>query len=67
MSALARKLHNKSAINVVVANRKAWSAYHCMLDHIVSLLILTCLNLISSDTKIVNRPAIHRPENCEWI
>ena len=34
MSALARKLH-KSSINVVVINRKAWSANHCIVDHII--------------------------------
>ena len=44
MNALAHNLHKKSSIIVVVANHKTWLAYHCMLDHIVSLLILTCLN-----------------------
>ena len=32
---LARNAYKKSTINVVVANRMAWSAYHCILDHII--------------------------------
>ena len=65
MSTLARKLLNKSLINVVIANSKAWSEYLCMLDHIVSLLILTCSNLIVSDTMTTSRPVTHRPDNNE--
>ena len=64
---LAYKLHNKSSINVVVINHKAWSAYHCILDLTISLLTLMCLNLIGSDTVTASRSATHRPENNEWI
>ena len=46
MSILAHKLFNKSLINVVVVNRKTWSEYHYILDYVISLLILTCVNLI---------------------
>ena len=46
MSTLAHKLLNKSSINIVVVNRKTWSAYHYILDYVISLLILTCVNLI---------------------
>ena len=67
MSVLAHKLLNKSLINIVVANRKAWSVYYCILDLTISLLIFICLNLIDSDTTIVSQPATHHPENCEWI
>ena len=67
MSTLALKLLIKSLINVVIINRKTWSSYHCILDHVISLLILTYLNLIGSDTAIASRPATSRPKNCEWI
>ena len=43
MSTLARKLSNKFSINVVVVNCNAWSAYHCILDHVISFLIVTCV------------------------
>ena len=61
MSVLARKVLNKSSINVVVVNRKTWSAYHCILDHVISLLIFTSLNLIGSNTTTASRPAISHP------
>ena len=67
MSILDCKLLNKSSINVVIVNRKTWSVYHCILDHAISLLIFTCLNLIDSDTATASQLATHRPENCEWI
>ena len=64
---LARNSHKKSSINVVVANRKAWSTYHYMLDHIVSLLIFTSLNLIGLDAATASQPSSSHSENCEWI
>ena len=67
MSTLIHKLLNKSLINVVEVNRKVWSAYHWILDHVILLLIFTCLNLIDSDTVTASRLAKHRSENCEWI
>ena len=67
MSILDCKLLNKSSINVVVVNRKTWSTYHFILDHAISLLIFTHLNLIGSDTATASRPATHRFENYEWI
>ena len=67
MSVLAHKLLNKSSINVVVTNHKAWSAYHYILDYVISLLIFMCLNLIGSDTMTVSQPVTYRPKNCEWI
>ena len=65
MSDLARKLLNKSSISVVIINRITWSAYHCILDHVILLLILTYLNLIGSDTATASRSAPHHPKNCE--
>ena len=67
MSTLACKLLNKSSINIIVINRKTQSAYHFILDYVISLLILTYSNLIGSNTTIVSQPATHYLENCEWI
>ena len=67
MSVLARKLLNKSSINVVVVNRKTWSAYHCILDYVIYLLIRSCINLIGSDTMTASRPVTHHLENYKWI
>ena len=55
MSTLARKLLWKSSINIVASNRKVWSAYHCILDHIISILIPFCWNHIGSNVATANR------------
>ena len=56
-STLTRKSHNKSSIKVIVANCKAWSTYHCILDHIAYLLIFTYLILIGSKATTSSRSA----------
>ena len=41
-TALAYNSHKKLSINDVVANHKIWSAYYCIQDPIILLLISTC-------------------------
>ena len=59
--------HKKSLIIVVVTNHKARSAYHCIVDHVVLLLISMCLNLIGSVTTTTSQSAMSHPKNDEWI
>ena len=65
MIALARKMHNKSSINIVVANRKAWSAYHCIFRPYYIVINLLCQNPIGSDAATASRLATSHPENYE--
>ena len=58
--------YKKLLVVIVVINRKAWSTYHYIHDHIVLILISTYSNLLGSDTMTVNRTT-SRLDKCGWI